>query len=262
MPELEKIFSGIEEIYQLCQPMPIEGERCHCVSPTLTFAEFLYLLKGLKEQWPPEIIAAFALQKPTFSALVPGETDCPLAKHGECSASELRGMVCRVSDLPKSAGLEYKSSSASGKIKTYTSEEAAKRYNPVRDQLAAVNNKLHEFEAEPYFLDALTPTCWFAIQLDPGITQPFFINLRTIANSVCDLSHLAPRYENHTMLKEKIDAIDLFFSLNEQRMALEALECLKLIHNNFPATGSYFQPQAIIYARFLSEIVSNNPAVR
>lgn len=254
MPDLNAALSQVEILFNNCKPLVLKEDTCACVTPSLTFAEFLFLLRGMKS-WKPEAVEALALAKPVPSLLSPGDTTCPLiGKAGACSAACERGMTCRVHGLPESVR------GGIARIEGMTAPERESQINPMRDRLAELNAGLHPFEAEPYFLDALTLHCWFAVLLDTGVTQPLFVELRKMASEILDLSHLQARYINHTMFKEKLDAIDLFFSLNESLMAKEAFECLKLIHDGFPLTGTYYRPQAIIYARFLQDILKNHSA--
>jgi hypothetical protein len=232
------IAIAIEKLQELCGAAPAlnaTGLRC-AAAPHLTFLEYLTLFDNLQKN-----LTASDLQE--LVALPPRPIDpvhlaCPLLNSGLCLARGGQGVFCHLGeDLANCIG--------------YTPLQIEK----ILTDLMTLAAPLHENLVEPYYLNLLNFHCWIAVMLDQNITQPLFADLRERMASYFDTAPLTPHYQNHTKLKEKLDLIDLFFLLNAEQRAPEALSCIQKIQSDFPLTGAYYGEQADAYLKFMEEIV-------
>jgi hypothetical protein len=238
-PEIEERITQLQELLTSCPPLPAPELRCSA-APHLTCLEFLQLFDNLQKNLTvgelAQVIAAAPTPVPV--ALNLPHLACPLLKSGVCLAQGGQGVFCHLGeDLSRCDGY------------------SAEKIEELLTRLVDLAAPLHENLTEPYYLNMLNFHCWLAVALDPNITQPLFTELREKLAQYFDLAPLQAHYQNHTKLKEKLDLIDLFFRLNAEQRAPEALACMRKIQSDFPFTGAYFGEQADAYRKFMEEIV-------
>lgn len=133
------------------------------------------------------------------------------------------------------------------------SDEVVRLITAVTD----LNRPCFPFYEPPYYLDTLNLECWFAVLLDPGITQSLFLELRKLIAGRHDLSFLAEHYVDLTGMKDKLDLIDRFYALQKSNKHLESLKVVQRIRSDFPATGTYFYYIALGFEEKLTNRLIN-----
>lgn len=258
MTGFKGLFAELEGIYAQCPVLPCTMCAKCCTSPHLTLVEFLRLLDWLLKEMPREKLIALVRSEPEISQRMQGHLQCPLLEGNRCLAYQGRGLVCHLMGIPKLNMVFGLSEPLCADI---TEEQMPKPFGvddieEAMDRVATLNGQYYEYLSEPYFLDALNLQSWFAVCLDPGISQSFFLNIRKIIRDEYDLAFLEEHYQNHTRLREKIDLIDQFFEFNAQQKAPEALFCMQQVRSAFPNTGAYYVNQAGVYIRFMQDLIT------
>lgn len=256
--DFDSVFRQIEEVYAKCPEVPcVKCGRC-CSSPHLSFAEFAYFLEKTLANVEQEKIIQMVTAPVIPSSLLEGHVDCPALENNLCIVDGGKGISCRYIGIPElSTGYGLDEPLCKNITADDMSEQVTvEKMEEALDTIALLNANIYSYLSEPYFLDALNIQCWFAVCLDKDITQNLFVQLRELLRGRFDLDFLDEHYKNTTQLKEKLDMVDLFFELNEQQKAQEALACMEQIRDGFPNTGAYYVSQSRIYIDFMNSLLN------
>lgn len=260
MSQTDKAIAELNEIYARCPD--IKCSKCGkcCLSPHLSLVEFLKLLDEMMHVFTKDELCTLVATQPNMAEGLQGHILCPmLSDNNECKVYNGRPISCRLEGAGVMNTILGREKSLCPEGTRTAEEEAELKPDEVEEFLndaTLANSQLVLAFDEPYFLDSLNIPCWFALILDPSITQPLFLELREIIMQRHDLSFLAEHYVNHTHLNDKLDMIDRFFKLNDENKAREALECMQMIFDGFPLTGAYYKAQSQVFIQFMKDLVT------
>ena len=254
--KMDGVQKKLQKIYLKAPDIPCGKCGKCCISPHLSFIEFIDLLKGMVVEFSEEQLREIIASQPVISEYQMNNLVCPLLKSDKCTCYEYRPLSCRLEGadvLDKLTHRERICSYQSGAVP----EEEFGGYEI--EEILELANELNipycgNLE-EPYYFDSVNLHCWFAIMFDPDITQEYFLDIRSKIFAEVDLAHLADSYVNHTRFNEKLNLIDRFFELNDQQKAHEALACMQQINTDFVYTGAYYYPQANVYINFMQDLI-------
>ena len=254
--KMDEVQKKLQEIYLKAPDVPCGRCGKCCISPHMSFIEFIGLLKGmtavLSEEQLREIISA----PPVIAEYQMNNLVCPLLKTDKCSCYENRPISCRLEGTDVLDKLTHRERICSYQSGAMPEEEfGGYEIEAILELANELNMAYCGNLEEPYYFDSVNLHCWFAIMFDPDITQEFFLDIRRKIFAVVDLAYIADSYVNHTRLNEKLDLIDRFFELNNQQKAQEALECMQKINSEFVYTGAYYYPQANVYINFMKDLI-------
>lgn len=254
--EMQQDLIELEKVYR--QTLPVPCNRCGrcCICPHLSFIELIPLLHQMVEVFSAEELRAMVAAEPVISEYHMSNIACPLLKDNACSCYATRPLSCRLEGIDILDELTHRERICSYQKGAVSRERfGGAEIENLLEAATGINARYCGMLEEPYYFDSVNIYCWFAVMFDRDITQQFFLDLRGKIFAEIDLSYLADSYVNHTRLNEKLDLIDRFFVLNEEKKAVEALECMKQVNEGFIYTGAYFYPQSNVYINFMTDLV-------
>jgi len=254
MPDLRDAFDELEKIYAQPPALPCVSCGTCCVTPHLTLVEFAYQLDSLLTLLSPEEISALMDAPMPEAEHLPGNYLCKLQNaENKCLSHPGRSLSCRLEGLPLMDLLANRITPICPHItdQDVASDVTAELISQWQDRLSALNAGFHTVMEEPYWLESLNLECWWAVALDPKITQPFFLQIRQHLADTFDLSLFAPHYVDTTDLSRKLNLIDAFFAANEQKNPDKAFKLIRQVMHDFPRTGTYYRREAQEYFKLM-----------
>jgi hypothetical protein len=231
----------IDELYGELPEVACHCCGCCCVSPTCTLAEFIYLVAGATEILGASETTRRLTVPPRLHPAFDGNTLCPFLDAGRCAIHDARTGACRLFGIPSLTHLNIEEmEECRHGIDIVNGRGDISFVREWLSRLVALNQDLHPFESEPYFIRGLNLHCWLDICVDELFDFDIFADIRARLHDNLDLSTLANRYTPSTGLREKIDKITILSSMlgSGDRAALRAI--LHSILHDYPLTGTYF----------------------
>ncbi len=255
--KMQKVQEALAEIYKQAPEVPCNRcSRC-CISPHMSYIELIALLRKMVEVFSEDELRLLVSAEPIVSEFHLNNIICPLLRDSECSCYEVRPLSCRLEGIDILDQLTARERICSYQQGAVTEEDfGGEEIEAILDAANKLNMPYCGLLDEPYFFDSVNLHCWFAIMFDPDITQEYFLKLRELIFAEVDLRYLGSSYVNHTRFNEKLDLIDKFFELNNEKKAQEALECIQKVNTEFPYTGAYYYPQANVYINFMRDLIA------
>ena len=248
---IESSLSKLDLIYRNIPSVPCKACGKCCVSPTITFLEFLYLMDGVY-RFEKEQIQHFFSIPVKFHEKHEGNLQCRfIDKHGHCTVHKFRSMACRLHGLPaiNMLGIEEIENC---KIMPPSSLPEVK-VNTLKkwlENLSQLNSEIFNHYKEPFWLAGLNIECWLAILYDPYFNLAPFKHFREIFKKrYPKLSEM--KYSDETNLKEKVDKITMFFEFIKTGVSEELIDLLSSIINDYPVTGTYYLNEAKKYKEII-----------
>ena len=253
---LQNAMSSLTDIYSNIPGLKCDGcwGEC-CVSPTLTLAEFVYMMNHGEQDLKPEEFKNFLslpLQEHLFYT---GNAHCRFQdkKNGRCQNYNGRAASCRIHGHNamkhfKVANMEYCDigQDPSGELKP-------QGLQVIFDEIAKINHASAESYVEPYYLMSLNLEGWidFYYQTEISTNRPQLLRIHNILVENLNLPKL--KLNPHTTLAGKLNTIDNMYEAFADGDALLVQELLQSTKVNFPSVGSYFQEEA----SYLLDMVEN-----
>ena len=252
-PELEAMYAALPEI-------PCNGCGLCCVTPEMTLVEFAYLATHMVRTWTPERCIAFLQAPMEKEPRYPGNFICRGQNEKNlCEPYAARPLICRIEGAPVLDRMGIRTFRNCPYITEEDMPEVLEPYHVDALLQAAFNLSSHFYGVyeEPYWLCALNLECWFAVALDPKITQPQVLAIRRLIRESVPMDFLVPHYRDKTELAKKLTLIELFFDEAEHRRPKQALRAIKRVLHDFPKTGAYYQNEAQKYTVLMQKIIRN-----
>lgn len=255
--KMDKVQAELSKIYQKTPDVPCNKCGKCCISPHMSYIEVVGVLRKMVEVFFEDEMKILVSSKPIISEFHMTNIVCPLLKDNECTCYESRPISCRLEGIDILDKLTHRERICTYQVGAVTEDDFGGQ--DIEDVLELANELNSPFcgtMEEPYYFDSVNLHCWFAIMFDKDIKQEYFLNIRESLLKEVDLAYLADSYVNHTKLNEKLDLIDKFFILNDEKKADEALACIKSVNEDFPYTGAYYFPQANVYINFMTDLIA------
>lgn len=256
MPELRDAFPDLEAIYQAVPPVACDACGQCCVTPHITVVEFAYLLdRALRENRQDEMVAWLAA--PLASKVgESGNFVCKVQGNDQrCTLHDARALSCRVEGHPALEKMSGRAEAVCANLAKTGDAVSPEQIDGWIQSVFELSAPYHEVSAEPWFLNAANLDCWWAIALDPAITQPFFLEIREQLRKQFDLEPFAQHYTDQTGLAQKLSLIETFFTESSNNRAEKALKAIRRVIHDFPRTGSYYQYEGKQYFQFVKNVL-------
>ncbi|MBD3317859.1 MAG: hypothetical protein GF344_18905 [Chitinivibrionales bacterium] len=232
--KIQTLYAGLPEVACQCCGL------C-CVSPTCTLAEFIYLFDHARRFLAPSDLRALLATPPQLHPDYEGNSRCPFLRDNRCGIHAGRTGACRLFGIPSLAHLRIDGMEQCKNTVQVTKGQSNIEYiEQWLNRLVRVNEELHPFGVEPYFLRGLNIHCWLDIYFDELFDFDIFGDIRRLLHANLDLAIPAPYYTPSTNLREKVDKIGILPSFVGcgDRMGVHKL--LVSIRDDYPLTGTYF----------------------
>ncbi len=247
---INQLLKQLNLIYEKLPPVPCFACGKCCVSPTITFIEFIYLLDGICEDLSMESIQKFLFHPAIFHTEYEGNLICRfLDTKGRCQVHKSRSMACRLHGLPVISKLNINNLENCQKMDPNSLPNVElKKLQEWLDELSSINSQLYEYYEEPFWIAGFNIECWFSVMYDPMLNfGPFKTFKNILSNRYKKIQHL--EYNDKTNLKEKVDKITMFNEFSKTGIGDGLVNLLDSIINDYPQTGTYFLDEANMYKK-------------
>ncbi len=247
IPELERLYKTLPEVD--CQQCGL----C-CVSPTCTLSEFIYLFHTLLRTTAFGKIKQYIEIPPEPHPEYPGNVRCIFLENNRCSIHAARTAACRLFGIPSLKELNIANMETCRHAITVTSGNSDISFlQSWLDKLCDLDRTLYAYGSEPYFIKGFNIHCWLDIYFDDFFDFDAFRDITRVMKHYIDLTAFREYYICRTGLKEKVDKIGILSTLLAcgDKNLLQPL--LISIRDDYPATGTYFQDEAVAFCDVLEK---------
>ncbi|MBN2712949.1 MAG: YkgJ family cysteine cluster protein [Planctomycetes bacterium] len=263
MNEFRDSFGKLEKIYDKVPSVPCAACGKCCVSPHVTILEFAYMLEHMLGSFERHHLAKLVAAPVKKSALHKGNNECSFQTMNKlCAIHHARSLSCRIEGLPvlEAMGIRAKPICENIEDRKISVTVHPRDIDIWVEQVFGLSEAYHDVYSEPWFVNALTPECWWAIIFDEKIGDDFFLSMRERFRSEFDIEWLKPYYSNHTKLPCKLANIRDFFNASTNGEAEKAMKLIKQVIHNYPRTGSYYLHEGKQFFLMMKKIVKDRSA--
>jgi Fe-S-cluster containining protein len=232
-----------------------------CVSPTVTVAEFIYMMKFAQKEFSLLRFTEFLEQDIREHPVHLGNAHCRFQhkENGNCQVYPGRGMACRLHGHEALRAFETEEMVFCDKKPDHDLKLNHKTLEDKLETLRELNGEFGlAFEA-PYYLVSLNIESWIDLVYLPEINtnRPDLLQLKNTIINHCELPTI-PNKRALTTLSGHLNQIDkVYKALNSQDWKT-ALLTLKSTHLDYPSTGSFFLEESI----WLAQQIANTDEVK